>query len=384
MERLQGILDAAVTTGDVPFVVAMLADGGGVRWSGAAGAARPGLAAGPDTVFAVFSMSKAVGTLAAMILADRGVLDLDAPVETILPEFADLRLLAGWDGEVPRLVPPQTPATLRQLATHTAGLAYPMFSAEMLEYMRVTGVPVPRSGELRSLTAPMVWEPGTHWQYGIGIDWLGRVVEALDGRRIDAFVTDEILRPLGMTSTGFELTDTMRARLAQPHRRLDDGSLAPADIGPPANPEFYGMGHALYSCPSDYLRFLRMLMGGGALDGVRILSDGAMAEYLANQIGDLRIGRIETAAPATTADVDLFPGTPKTHSLAALRVEADVPGMRRAGSQGWAGSLNTHYWIDPASGIAAVLMTQTAPFAEPRYMRLYGDFERAVYAGLGT
>ena len=372
---MQGVLDAGRARGDVPFVVGMVADAAGTRWAGAAGEA------GPDTVFAVFSMTKAVGAVAAMILADRGRLDFDAPVAAILPEFGDLRRLDGWDGEAPRLVPPARRATLRQLASHTSGLAYAMYSPEMLRFLRATGLPPPTSGQLRALQAPLVCEPGTRWLYGTGIDWLGRVVEAIDGRRIDRFVTEEILVPLAMTSSGFEPTPAMQARLAPAFRRGTDGGFEPIEHRPPAHPEFYGMGHALYASPADYLRFLRMLLGGGALDGARILSEGAVATLLAAQPGTQGAGTLASAHPRSTADLDLFPGTPKSHSLAALRVEADVPGMRRAGAQGWAGILNTHYWIDPASGLAAVLMTQTLPFVEPGFMRLYGEFERAVYAG---
>ncbi len=377
---LQPLLDGAVTRGDVPFAVAMVADAGGVLWQGGAGEAAPGLAAGPDTVFAVFSMTKAVGAVAAMILTDRGRLDLDAPVARFLPEFATLRRLDGWDGDVPRLVAPARPVTLRQLAAHTAGLPYGFWSAEMRRYTRATGLPLVTTGMRRGLDQPLLCEPGEQWLYGIGLDWLGLVIEAVDGRRVDRFVHEEILGPLGMTSTGFELDAGLEARRARSHRRTSAGGLEPFELAPPSRPEVYGMGHALWSTPSDYVRFLRMLIGGGALDGTRILSAAAMAELLANQIGDLRIGRLVTAQPAATADLDLFPGIPKTHSLAALRVEADVPGMRRAGSQGWAGLLNTHYWIDPSSGIAAVLMTQMLPFVDPRFTRVYEAFERGVYA----
>ena len=140
------------------------------------------------------------------------------------------------------------------------------------------------------------------------------------------------------------------------------------------------MGHALYSTAGDYMRFLRMFLNRGALDGKRVLSEKGVATMLANHIGDLRVGKLTTVVPAITADVDLFPGTPKTHSFGFLRVEQDVPGMRSAGAQGWAGVLNTHFWFDPAKDVAATIMTQTLPFAEPRFLALYGQFERAVYA----
>jgi CubicO group peptidase (beta-lactamase class C family) len=140
------------------------------------------------------------------------------------------------------------------------------------------------------------------------------------------------------------------------------------------------MGHALYSSASDYMRFVRMFLNRGQLDGVRILSEAALDRMLANSIGDVRVGKMTTVAPPISADVDLFPGIEKTHSLGFLRVEEDVPGMRSAGSQGWAGVCNTHFWFDPSKDVAGLIMTQTLPFVEPRFLKVYEAFERAVYS----
>jgi CubicO group peptidase (beta-lactamase class C family) len=129
------------------------------------------------------------------------------------------------------------------------------------------------------------------------------------------------------------------------------------------------------------MKFLRMFLNKGQLDGNRVLSERAVAIMLENHIGDLRIPKMITQAPPVSADVDLFPGTPKTHSMGFLRVEEDVPGMRSKGSQGWAGVCNTHYWFDPSKDLAGVIMTQSLPFVEPRFMKTYGAFERAAYAG---
>lgn len=142
------------------------------------------------------------------------------------------------------------------------------------------------------------------------------------------------------------------------------------------------MGHALYATASDYLRFLRMILNGGTLDGNRILTGETIETMLGNQIGALRIEPMISYVPQASADVDFFPGIPKTHSFACMRVEADVSGMRSAGSQGWAGLLNTHYWFDPAKDVIGIIMTQTLPFMEPPFAELYAQFERAVYATL--
>jgi CubicO group peptidase (beta-lactamase class C family) len=333
-----------------------------------------------DTVFRVFSMTKAIGSTAAMILIDRGKLDPDATVESILPEFAQVQVLEGFDGETPRLRAPKSRATIRQLATHTSGLVYEFWNADVARWMAKTGHPSIISGLKASLFYAMAFDPGTRWDYGIGIDWLCRAVEAIDGRRIDKFCQEEILDPLGMTSTEFECRGALAERLATVSARGADGRFTAFELSPPADPEFYGMGHALYSTAGDYMRFMRMFLNKGALDGKRVLSEKGVQVMLSNQIGELRLGKLTTVAPPISADVDMFPDTPKTHSFGFLRVESDVPGMRSSGSQGWAGVLNTHFWFDPAQDVAAVIMTQMLPFADPRFLEVYEQFERAVYA----
>jgi methyl acetate hydrolase len=375
MHQLDRLLKASVEQNHVPFVVAMAGRAAGITYSGAAG---PG--AGPDTVFRVFSFSKAIGTMAAMMLIERGELSLDTLVVEILPEFGNLQVLDGFDGKVPRLRAPRVQATIRHLATHTSGLEYEFWNAGIARYLRITGHPGMLTGLKAALNYPMASDPGTRWGYGMGIDWLGQVVEAVDGRRIDVFCAQEIFDPLGMTSTGFEADP---ARLAGMYIRAPDGHFAPFDLAPPSQPEVYGMGHALYSTAPDYMRFLRMILNKGVLDGNRVLSEASVAVMQTDQMRGLSFQKMVTAVPLITADFDPFPGAHVTHSFGFLRNEADIPGHRAPGSLGWAGVCNTHYWIDPARDVAAVFMTQSLPFAEARVMRAFEAFERGVYAGVG-
>ncbi len=380
MSALDDVLSEGVSSGAAPGFVAMLGNAAGVTWSGAAGECAPGRAMRQDTVFRIFSMTKAVGSTAAMILIDRGKLDMGATVESILPEFANVQVLDGFDGDSPRMRAPKSRATVRQLATHTSGFAYEFWNPDVPRWMEKTGHPTILSGLKSSLFYPLVFDPGTRWDYGIGIDWLGQVVEAVDGRAIDEFCQQEIFGPLGMASTAFECEGALAARLAAVSARGEDGKFGPFEIAPPPHPEFYGMGHALYSSAGDYMRFLRMFLNKGALDGKRVLSEAGVRTMLANQIGDLRVGKLVTVVPPITADFELFPGTPKTHSFGFVRTEQDVKGMRSAGAQGWAGVLNTHFWFDPAKDIAGTIMTQTLPFVEAPFMNVYERFERAAYA----
>jgi len=281
------VLSRAVDREDVPFVVGMVANAAGPIYSGAFGDAAPGLKASEDTVFRIFSMTKAVGSTAAMILVDRGKLDPEMPVKEILPDFGRIQVLERFDGDKPILRAPRREATVRHLATHTSGLEYEFWNADMANYMAKTGHPSILSGLKSATFYPMMTDPGTRWGYGPSIDWLGLVVEKIDGRRIDRFCREEIFEPLGMKDTAFEVSDAMAKRLASVKIRGEDGKFAPYDIAPPPNPEVYGMGHALYSTAPDYIRFLRVFLNRGTLNGSRLLSEKSVDWMLADRMNGL-------------------------------------------------------------------------------------------------
>jgi len=377
---VENVLKSAVENNDVPFVVAMAGNAAGITYSGAAGDAGQDRAAAEDTVFRIFSMTKAIGSTAAMILIDQGKVSMDTPVAEILPQWNELQVLDGWNGDEPILLAPKTTATLRHLSTHTSGLNYEFWSADIGKYLETTGNPSILSGLKAGLHSyPLLNDPGTKWGYGTGIDWLGQVVEAVDGRRIDAFCQEEIFTPLGMTDTVFE-PDRLSERLADVKIRGEDGSFAPFELAPPPQPEFYGMGHALYSTAPDYMRFLRMVLNAGELEGHRIISEAGIAAMTADQMQGKRFETMISIAPPLTADVVLPEDT--THSFAFVRTNSDQDGKRHAGTQSWAGVCNTHFWIDPKADLAAVIMTQSLPFVEPPLLKTYDAYERALYASL--
>ncbi len=385
MDQLAALLSKAVTQRHAPFLVGMLGDSKGAFWTGSAGANEAGIELNERTVFRIVSMTKGVGATAAGILVDRGKLDWETPVEAILSEFGKLPVLdCNKDGQV-HLRPPKSKATMRQLATHTSGLVYGFWDRDITHFLEESGVPPIVSGLRASLQCPLAFDPGQRWQYGSGIDWLGLVVEAIDGRRIDRFCREEIFNPLRMVDTRFELEGDMGNRLVPMCGRSVDGgfSAVPIDVGPPAQPEFYGMGHALYSTASDYMRFLRMWMNQGQLDGVRVLEQHSVEHLLSNQIGDLRLRPLRTALPLATHDLVVEPGFAVSHSLGFARMEESIPGRRSEGSQFWGGVLNTHFWMDTEKDLVGILMTQLLPFLDPHFMRLLFDFERAAYASTG-
>ena len=384
---IDAIRGRGVDAGDVPGVVALAASDAGIFYEGAFGRreAHRGPAMTLDTVFRIASMTKAVTSVAALQLVEQGRLALDAPIGGVLPELAAPFVLTGFDAAgKPRLRPARRPITLRHLLTHTAGFGYEMLNSELIRYYAATHTPSPGSGKLAGLRVPLLFDPGERWQYGINLEWVGRAVEAASGQSLDRYFEDHIFAPLGMADTTFRLSSDQRRRLAAIHQRQADGSLNPVELDvPPSNPEFWGGGGALYSTGPDYLRFLQMLLGGGALAGVRLLRPETVAELARNQVGDLAAGIMRSVMPERTNDFALFPEGSSRWGLAAMINTVPLPSGRSAGSLSWGGIFNSYYWVDPQSRVAAVFMAQLLPFADPRALALSAAFERALYGALG-
>ncbi len=381
--QLDAILRRAVEAREVPGVVALAATDDGPVYQGAFGVRD--LAGGPamtlDTVFRIFSMTKAITCVAAMQLVEEGKLSLDEPVPAIDPALASPQVLDGFDASgAPLLRPAARPITLKHLMTHTAGFTYEFWNADMLRYVETTGAPSLMSGKLAALSRPLSFDPGARWEYGINIDWIGRLIETVSGQSLDVCLRDRIFAPLGMDDTGFALTPEQQARQASMHQRQADGSLLAQPSSAPPPLEFFAGGGGLYSTGRDYLSFLRMLLHGGRLGDARILKAETVALMNRNQIGDLPAGIMKSATPALSYDVDFFPGAPLRWGLGYMLNLAPGPNGRSAGTVSWAGLGNLYYWLDPVRRVAGVIMTQILPFADPAAVRLYGRFERGVYA----
>jgi CubicO group peptidase (beta-lactamase class C family) len=378
------VLQQAVTSGAVPGVVAVAADDSGVTYQGAFG--RRSLASDAamslDTVFRIASMTKAITATAAMQMVEQGRLGLDQPAGEVLPELAKPMVLEGFDDTgKPVLRPAREKITLRRLLTHTAGFVYDTWNANQKRYADVTGLPAARTGKLAALNAPLGFEPGERWEYGINIDWAGRMVEAASGENLEVYMQAHIFAPLGMRDSSFDPRPDWSSRTVQAHARQADGSLTPIDSPPPpANREFYPGGGGLFSTAPDYITFLRMLLGGGALDGARVLQPETVALMAQNHMGDLDVQPLTTFNPTFSNDAEFFPGMSKKWGLSFLINTRDAPSGRMAGSLAWAGINNTYFWLDPKKRVAGVLMTQVLPFADPTVLGLLDRFEAAVYA----
>ena len=381
--RLDRLVDETVEQRIAPFLVAMVGDKDGIRWQRSAGRASEHHEAGPDTVCTWFSMTKAIGSLMAVMAIDRGLVTLDTPVGDILPDFDKLQVLESVGLEGPVFRPPSRRGTLRHLLTHTVGMGYEAFYPLMAEYAAATGAPADITGTFESLNYPLLFDPGEGFAYGIGTDWVGAVVAELDGRSIDRFVIEEILQPLRMNNTYFERSDA-GDRLASGSCKRPDGSLVPGGFHPAEHPEIYHMGHALYGSPADYMTFLRLVLNRGEVAGRRLVGREAMQLMFDDQLNGVQIPRpvLTSYVPEASCDVEPHAGTRLTHTAAFFRNEDSRPGMRSPGSLTWAGVLNTHYWIDPVEGIASVFMTQMVPFCDADLFSRFEEFERIVYEDL--
>jgi methyl acetate hydrolase len=370
---------------DIPGVVAIAANSDEVIYQGAFGKRDLSKddAMTLDSVFWIASMTKAITAAAAMQLVEQGRLPLDAPIGKVLPDLAAPQVLEGFDAQgEPRLRPAKGPITLRHLLTHTAGFGYSMWNGDMLQYLAKSGTPSIRTGLNASLRVPIMTDPGTRWEYGINIDWVGKAVEAVSGQRLDAYLRDHLFGPLGMTDTAFRIGEAQRQRLVGMHARGSDGSLRTIPFEVEQDPEFHGGGGGLYGTAGDYIKFTRMILNQGRGNGNQVLEAETIATMGQNHIGELNMTRLTSCEPSLTNDVDFFPDIAKKWGLSFLIKTVRTPEGRSPGSLAWGGLANTYYWIDPSRNVTGVIMMQLLPFVDRQCLEAFASLERGVYAGL--
>lgn len=384
LARIDTLLQLYVDQGKLPGAVAIVARHGRVAWSGAFGmadreAARPMT---PDALFRIASQSKAVTSVAAMILVEEGRLRLNEPVSKYIPGFANARVAVATDtGRA--LVPAHRPITIRQLLTQTAGLSYGTDSLIREDY-RAAGLgpaagygwyladkaePVCSTME-RLATLPLAAQPGEAWIYGYASDVLGCVVERVSGMALDRFLRQRIFTPLRMSHTWFFPPESLHGRVTAVYAvtpegalvRAPDGAMGQGDYIDGPRQDFSG-GAGLVSTAGDYARFLQMLLGGGELDGARILSPATVALMTADQVDTL----YHVAGMGFGLGFEVL----------------EQPGLAgqfgTKGRYGWGGAYGTNYWVDPADDLIVVLMLQALP---QRGLDVTDKFRTMVYAAL--
>ena len=380
------ILQKVVTVKDrVPGVVAMITDRSANIYEGAAGERilGAGQAMTTDTVFAIYSTTKAITGTAVLQCVEEGKLDLDAPAKNYAPDIGKLEVLDGFDADgTPRLRAPKRDITTRMLMLHTAGFGYDFFNTTYLRLAQERGQPSVITCSRASIMTPLLFDPGDKWEYGSNIDWCGQVVEGIRGKRLGEVLAERVFAPLGIADMAFSLSPSMRERLATMHQREADGSLTPLpDMQLPADPEVDMGGHGLHGSIGEYMKFIRMWLNDGAGPHGRVLNIETVEAAVRNGLqAHQTVTVLPGVIPSISNDAEFFPGLKKSWSYTFMVNDEDAPTGRPAGALGWAGLPNLFYWIDRKNGFGGYWATQILPFGDPTSFVGYLDFETAAYA----
>jgi CubicO group peptidase (beta-lactamase class C family) len=336
-----------------------------------------------DDVFFIASMTKAITSLACAQLIEQARLGLEDDAAALVPKMV-AKVLTGFDANgQPILRDPRRKVTVRHLLTHTSGQTTDIWNASTIRYIEAMKLPPVPGCTTEAFRTPLVFDPGEGWEYGVGLDWVGQIVERVSGLTLDDYFKTHIFEPIGMTETSFILSEAQKARLIPITMRQPDGSFKATGFQVSQTPEFFMGGAGLYGTVRDYIRFLQMFLNDGMAEGGRVLEPETVDLFFANHIGDMEWPGLRTAIPSMSADVNLFPGIPKRWSLGFMRNETDIPGRRRAGSGFWAGLANSYYWVDRASKLCGVTASGYFPFADKAALQVFDGLERDAYATFG-
>jgi CubicO group peptidase (beta-lactamase class C family) len=379
LERIAPALQPYVESGKLPGMLAVVARHGKVAYVGSVGtAAMP--APRSDAVFRIFSMTKPITSVGMMQLVERGAVRLDDPVAKYIPAFARVRVYAGGTTAQLTLRDPDRPVTVADLLTHTAGLTYGLFGNTTVDsiYLRAGffGPGWTNASLADSLARlPLMFSPGSKWNYSFATDVIGRIIEIVSGTTLDRYLDSALFQPLGMTMTGFHATPAMQALVTPAYVRGEGGTLQAV---PALEPQYTAAGThlsgggGLLSTPGDYLRFAQMLLNGGQLEGRRVLKRETVRQLMQNQLASALL-------PIDPAP-DWPPGRSGFGYAAAVRIDDDSAGQGTVGTFRWAGYASTFFWIDPKAELIAMVWTQYMPVME--VWSLDTDFQRLVYAAL--
>ncbi|KAH6603883.1 beta-lactamase transpeptidase, partial [Trichoderma cornu-damae] len=370
----------------------IVTDRNGIIYSGSAG--RAGMhvdspAWDGDTLTYGASLTKLPSAICLMQLVERGLLRPDQDLRPLVPELREMQVLKGFTPEgQPVLEDNDRPMTLRQLMTHTVGLRYDVADPDLRRWSEAVGRPVGKTIRLSrdGYNTPLSFRPGDGWAYGSALDWAGVALETATRQRLGDYMRERVLGPLGMRDTGFrpdQLPHTAGRRAEVALRDADDGALSLFD-DVPGEPGMDSAGAGIHTTANDYARLLRAMLQAEPA----VVSAATARDMFAPRLDREQRAALQEAlhdAQAKPAYIPEFPdGVELQFGYGGLLAMEDLPGRRRKGSLCWVGAGNSRWWIDPESGIAAVLMVAVFPFGDAVACRLWADLERAVYDGLGS
>jgi CubicO group peptidase (beta-lactamase class C family) len=372
LSRIDSHFERYVADGRLPGWLVLVSRGGRVAHLTAHGQRdrEAGLPVELDTVFRIYSMTKPVTSVAAMMLYEEGAFELTTPVSRLIPAFENVRVYRRGSGLRPLTAPATEPVRIWHLLTHTAGLTYGFHHAHAVdEAYRGAGYEWghPPGTDLAAACdawagLPLLFEPGTEWNYSHATDVLGRVVEVASGQSLDRFFAERIFRPLGMTDTAFWADDAQRERLAAlytaaPGQRRAVRLDAMGDRVH-ERPQMLSGGGGLVSTVGDYHRFTRMLLRRGELDGTRLLGPRTLGHMTRNHLpGGADLEAVGRPLFAETS----FAGVGFGLGFSVLLDPAASKSLGSAGEFGWGGAASTAFWVDPVDEVIAIFMTQLLP-----------------------
>ena len=384
-DQIRAVLDHAVKDGKLPMSVALVANSEGVLFTHASGYRdfENEQMMRLDSIFAIASMTKVITTIAVLQLVEAGLIQLDSGLDQYLPETMNPKIIQGFDkDDNPIFVDAARSPTVRELITHTSGYVYSIWN-EMALSAQAKGVTSPLGGGKESIIAPLYFEPGSKWEYGVGIDWLGVMVEEVSGKRLMDFFEEKIFLPLRMEDTFFEFPSEKMHRSVMMTARVK-GELVKSELYQPVPAErgsmgFYGGGGGLYSTISDYARVMRALLNRGSLDGQRVLSEEMVDQMFANQIGNINVSPGKAQIKALSNDFDMGFGSSAKWGLGFLLSPEGTESGRGPGSASWAGLFNSYFWVDRENDLCVVYATQVLPFYDEEAVSVLKQFEAEVY-----
>ncbi|MFI9824348.1 serine hydrolase domain-containing protein [Streptomyces sp. NPDC052013] len=385
LERLDRYAEREVDEGRMPGFLVAVARGGRIAHLTTYGLrdVAAGLPVESDTLWRIYSMTKPVTSVGALMLMEEGRLDLDDPVEKYLPAFAGPRVYESGTGDEVRTRPAAGPLLIRHLMTHTAGLTFGFYHAHPVDALyRAAGLEssVPAGASLAETidvyaSLPLQFDPGTQWNYSVASNVLGRVVEVVSGQPLDTYLAERVFRPLGMTDAGFEVTDEQAPRLAEMYGETEDGGIEPVPGLPlRGRPRFLSGSGGMVASAHDWHRFMELLRRRGELDGVRLLAPETVGLMTRNHLPGGADLRAFGSRPAHDE-----PGNEGVGFGLGVSVVVD-PSRTQApsglGTYGWSGVATTTFWIDPGRDLTVQFHTQVRPTSSHTVFR---DLRRLVH-----
>ncbi|MER5910093.1 serine hydrolase domain-containing protein [Streptomyces sp. NPDC001982] len=343
-----------------------------------------GLPVEPDTLWRIYSMTKPVTAVAALILMEEGRLSLDDPLERYLPAFTNPRVYESGSGSEVRTRPADGPILIRHLLTHTSGLTFgfyyshpvdALYRAARLESSVPPGADLAETMDVYA-SLPLQFEPGTQWNYSVASNVLGRVVEVVSGQPLDAFYAERIFRPLGMTDAGFHIMPEQADRLSELYGETEDGGIEPIPGLPlRGRPRFLSGSGGMVATAYDYHRFAEMLRRGGELDGTRVLSRESVALMTRNHLP----GGVDMRTFGAPAHQE--PGNEGVGFGFGVSVVIDperTAAPTGLGTYGWSGVATTTFWVDPGRDLTVQFMTQV----RPKTLKVFPELKRLVHEAI--